>query len=367
MKVEDRNSLLRWYRANARELPWRGACDPYAVLVSEMMLQQTTVAAVQPLYARWMNRFPDVEALAEATPDEVMTYWSGLGYYQRARRLHQAAQTIRARGAFPNSFEQLQSLPGLGPYTAAAVASIAFSQPVLALDTNAIRVLFRYYGLKQRADHRQSLELTRQRMEKHLEKACPSELNQALMELGAKVCKARLPDCSACCWRRTCRARANSLEDQIPVPKPKKKAVSTPGKAYLFTRRGKVLLVRGTSLGLLRELYQPPLDFPEHNHPESPLSPWLKSLQQRAAAANCVGQFRYGISGRKLEIELLHLELEQAELGFDDVPVPHHWSNPSQPEKAISSLTRKALKVFQGTLVASQPWDDKSPEFGPSP
>jgi A/G-specific adenine glycosylase len=189
-----RSSLLDWYDAHRRELPWRGDADPYRIWVSEIMLQQTRVAAVLEHYARWMERFPTVQALAAAREQTVLALWSGLGYYHRARRLHQAAKFIvrERKGEFPGTSEAWRELPGIGRYTAAAIASIASDEAVAVVDGNVERVIERLFG---RAEGR---EVAWRRAEALLDRSRPGDFNQAMMELGATICTPRAPQCLVC-------------------------------------------------------------------------------------------------------------------------------------------------------------------------
>jgi A/G-specific adenine glycosylase len=201
-----RRRLLAWYGRHRRSLPWRGVRDPYAVLVSEIMLQQTQVARVAEYWPRFLARYPTLEELAGAPADAVRDAWAGLGYYARARNLHAAARHVVAAldGRLPSSVEALRGLPGIGRYTAGAVASLAFGAPVAAVDTNADRVLARVLGVR---GARRSAARTRRVW--HLAQALvprgrSADWNQALMDLGATICTARAPDCGRCPVRRHC-------------------------------------------------------------------------------------------------------------------------------------------------------------------
>ena len=188
MDATSRRKLLVWYRKNRRDLPWRRTRDPYAIWVSEIMLQQTRVAAVVSYYERFLRRFPDVGTLARARIDTVLTLWSGLGYYRRARHLHAAARILR-RDGFPRTAADWRRLPGVGPYTAAAVASIAFGEPAAVVDGNVTRVLSRLHALD---DGRPVGDLA----QAWLSPRAPGDFNQAVMELGATVCTPRSPECA---------------------------------------------------------------------------------------------------------------------------------------------------------------------------
>lgn len=359
MTSEQEASLLRWYRRVRRELPWRRSRDIYPVLVSELMLQQTTVAAVVPLYLRWMERFPTVDALAEASSDQVMQAWSGLGYYSRARNLHLAARALRAREQPPASLEDLRALPGVGPYTAAAVASIALGLPHLALDTNAFRVLLRLYGWETRADLPSVAEELRRRVETALPESDFGITNQAIMELGATLCKVKSPACLVCPLSSSCEANLQAIQSRIPAPKPRKPARHTPAAVYLLaTEGGETLLVRGTSLGLLSDLFQPPIDFGEANREGLPLTDFLRWLRGRAPDT-CQAKTSYGISGRRLDLRLVKVEgLESALSRARESGLEASLWSPGQA-LALSSLTRKVLKVWRESRAGSPPGDGK--------
>jgi A/G-specific adenine glycosylase len=216
------DSLLAWFDRHRRDLPWRRSSDPYAIWLSEVMLQQTRVETVLPFYHRFLERFPTVEALAGAELPEVLAHWSGLGYYRRARQLHAAAREIAAAGAFPATLEGLLALPGIGAYTAAAVASIAFGVAAPVMDGNVERVLSRCLALD--ADPRASGG-RRQLMAaaaELLDPLRPGDSNQALMELGATLCSPRNPKCLLCPLRSGCRAAAEGDPERYPVPKAKR-------------------------------------------------------------------------------------------------------------------------------------------------
>jgi A/G-specific adenine glycosylase len=213
-----RRALLRWYDQHRRKLPWRETRDPYRIWLSEIMLQQTRVAAVREHYRIFLERFPNVQALAAASEEAVLAAWSGLGYYRRARMLHQAAQQIAEQygGCFPQNSEVLLALPGIGRYTAAAIASIAFAEPVAVVDGNVERVLQRFIGINltapQNWQHAQAL----------LVKSRPGDFNQAMMELGAIVCVPREPRCAMCPVRKWCVTQGEAPRAEPPSRQNKK-------------------------------------------------------------------------------------------------------------------------------------------------
>jgi len=215
-----RKRLRAWFRRHRRNLPWRRTRAPYAILVSEMMLQQTTVAAVVPYFERWMKRFPSVHELAAAEESEVLALWQGLGYYRRARNLHAAAKKIAGElnGNFPRDYDGLRNLPGIGDYTAQAVRAFAFDQPVPVLDANVIRVVARLFDIRTPVDTAKGLAKVRGKLEELLPSKSGHEFVSAMMELGALVCRAGRPDCLLCPVKNFCAAKQ---PEKLPVKAPK--------------------------------------------------------------------------------------------------------------------------------------------------
>jgi A/G-specific adenine glycosylase len=216
-----RRALFRWYDPRRRALPWRRSTDPYCVWVSEVMLQQTRIAVVVPAWERFLHRFPTMEALAAAPEEAVLAEWSGLGYYTRARSLHRAARTLVARGEtrFPSDPERARALPGVGPYTLAAVLSIAYGQPLAAVDGNVVRVLSRLARLPRPDARQQPCASVADAL---LDPKRPGDWNQALMELGQTVCVPRRPACGTCPLRRHCQAFLHGEVALFPQPAPRR-------------------------------------------------------------------------------------------------------------------------------------------------
>ena len=214
--------LIRWYLRCGRDLPWRRTRDPYQIWISEVMLQQTTVQAVIPYYEEWVRRYPDIPSVARARPEEILRSWQGLGYYQRARNIHQAARLIceRHQGELPREAEALRQLPGFGPYTTGAVLSIAFDRPYPVVDANIRRIVMRLLCLTEPDDSD-----TRDKIENFLSQVLPARtagtFNQALMDLGAMICRSRQPLCLRCPIRGYCRAHDKGLQEIIPPPQTK--------------------------------------------------------------------------------------------------------------------------------------------------
>ena len=212
-----RRRILNWYRKNQRDLPWRRTRDPYRIWISEIMLQQTRVAAVIPYYQLFLNRFPNIGALASAEEHDLLAAWAGLGYYSRARNIQKAANKILELGGFPSDYSTIRSLPGVGDYTAAAIASIAFNLPHAVLDGNVIRVLSRLTGESGNVDSTVVRTRLRTVADSLIDPRHPGEFNQGLMELGATVCLPKQPQCLLCPVARDCRARQLGRQNELPL------------------------------------------------------------------------------------------------------------------------------------------------------
>jgi A/G-specific adenine glycosylase len=255
-----RAALLRWYDAQRRDLPWRRTRDPWAIWISEAMLQQTRVETVIPYYERFLRRFPDVASLARAELDEVLGHWAGLGYYSRARHLKRAAELVMDRfaGEIPDEPARLRELPGVGRYTAGAVASIAFGRPEPVLDGNAARVLARLGAIRGDPSAPRTRERLWQEAARLARGPRPGDLNQALMELGARVCTPRRPRCELCPLARGCRARRAGDPEALPRRRRRPRPRLLRGAGALLWRRGRALAVRRPERGLLGGLWELP-------------------------------------------------------------------------------------------------------------
>ena len=236
--------LTAWYRHGHRALPWRATSDPYRIWVSEIMLQQTRAQAAIPYYERFLARFPTVEALAAASEDEVLSLWAGLGYYTRARNLRRAAREIVAAGGFPRDYEAIRALPGVGDYTAAAIASIAFGLPHAVIDGNVLRVVARLENDASDIGSPRTRGRFRETAQEWLDRRDPGGFNQAMMELGATVCVPRNPLCLVCPLADRCRAREAGTAGQLPVKLRKAQPVQLEGVLLIVRRNGRVLLRR---------------------------------------------------------------------------------------------------------------------------
>ncbi len=253
-------ALLRWYQRRARDLPWRHTRDPYAVWVAEVMLQQTRVEVVVPYFQRWMRRFPDIGSLAAASRHEVLRLWEGLGYYRRAHNLQRAARMVVSEygGTLPASPEALQRLPGIGRYTAAAIAAIAFDIDTIALDGNQRRVLARLFDLPIDPRRAEAERLLRRRAADLLPPRRAAAFNQALMDLGSRVCKPRAPRCDECPLARHCLARARGTETRRPLPSSGRAVPHHRVTAAVLRRGQRVLIAQRPEGGLLGGLWEFP-------------------------------------------------------------------------------------------------------------
>lgn len=333
-------ALLTWYDRHRRHLPWRAApgasVDAYQVLVSELMLQQTTVATVNGRFGPFIDRFPTLESLAKAEETEVLHAWQGLGYYRRARALHAAARVVMGDhdGQLPKDVDTLLSLPGIGDYTARAVAAIAFDQPVLPIDGNGVRVLARAFAIdtpmpRTAADIRR-LATTFEPCPR------PSDLAQAVMDLGALVCRPRQPDCVSCPWRGDCAGHLAGIAETLPKRAPKAKRPLRQGVAFLLTRPDDAILFRRRPTdGLLGGLH------------ELPTSQWQPTPLDREAAlkeAPVSATWRFHDQPVRHVFTHFALDLDLAE-ATTDAPLEGLWQAPDDlGALALPTLVKKLLK-----------------------
>jgi A/G-specific adenine glycosylase len=351
-----RQLLLDWYRVSRRDLPWRGIRDPYAVWISEAMLQQTRVETVIPYWQRFLARFPDLSSLAAAEPDAVLGAWAGLGYYSRARNLHRAARLVAERhgGRLPDTAEALRELPGVGRYTAGAVASIAFDRPEPVVDGNVARVLVRLHGIQEDPKRPAVAERLWQHAAELARGPKPGDLNQALMELGALVCTPRAPRCPACPLRRRCAARRAGDAESLPVKARKAAPRAVEAVAGLILRRGRVLAVRRPPRGLLGGLWAlPGGELAPRERPEAGLRRALRERTGLAiSAAERRGEVRHAFTHRSLRLHVFRCDTSEGRVRLVDFDA-HRWLAPSAlaglPQ---ATLTRKALTLALSSTSA---------------
>jgi A/G-specific adenine glycosylase len=298
--VDLASNLLAWYDRHRRTLPWRArpgeTPDPYRVWLSEIMLQQTTVKAVAPYFARFVARWPTVAALAAAKLDDVLKLWAGLGYYARARNLHACAQAVVERhgGSFPRAEAELAELPGVGPYTAAAIAAIAFDVPAAAVDGNAERVLARLFSVTQ------ELPAAKPELRRLAQRLVPAQragdFAQALMDLGATICTPKKPACALCPWNECCAARRRGDPETFPVKAPKKEGRLRRGAAFVVVRAdGSVLVRTRAAEGLLGGMT------------EVPTTEWTHDFDAAAALAQAPSIARVAPRWRRLPGVVTHV------------------------------------------------------------
>ena len=336
--------ILDWYRTNARRLPWRTEHrDPYHVVVSEFMLQQTQVDRVVPRFEAFVKAFPSIGDLAAASEEDVLGAWSGLGYYRRARLLHQLSKAVsESGGALPESSAELQELPGIGPYTAAAVASLAFGESVPVLDGNVLRVGARVLAMDldpRSAGGRRQLE---EWVRTLLEGAPPGEVNEALMELGATVCTPTDPSCPVCPLAAGCRARAEGNPESYPPPRRRRATVELRwAAACCINREGRLLVKRVDEGPILRGLWLPPLvEVGEGGDPEAAARCLLRGIS--GAAASVGPAIRHHITHRKIDVVPIRFDFEAADPPADG----WQWIDPEDPGVPTSSLLAKLIAAI---------------------
>lgn len=331
--------LLHWYETCRRDLPWRRTRDPYAIWVSEVMLQQTRVDTVVPYYERFLARFPTPQALAEAPEGDVLALWSGLGYYRRARLLHAGAREVARLGEVPRDREALLGVPGIGRYTAGAVASIAFGEPVGLVDGNVARVLARLFLIEddmRRAGMRRAQVLA----DEIVARGEPGAWNQALMELGATICTPQKPACDRCPVASSCGARAAGRAAELPVLGAKKKPEARRVQSLVATRDGAVLLLRRKRDRLFGGLWEPPS--------VEGTTVARRALVSRFGVerAKVVGRVVHVLSHRKLTVDVVRAEASfatpSAELP-DDYDAARFAAAADLDALGIATLARKIL------------------------
>ncbi|MBL9024101.1 MAG: A/G-specific adenine glycosylase [Myxococcales bacterium] len=336
-------ALLRWFDAHARELPWRGSRDPYAIWVSEIMLQQTRVETVKAFYGRFLERFPTIRALAAAPTADVLSAWAGLGYYRRARAMHAAAREVDERhgGAIPRTAKGLSDLPGVGAYTAGAVASIAFGERASAVDGNVARVLCRLFALEVPIGTAQAARKLAPLADALVPADRPGDHNQAMMELGATVCTPRSPACSSCPLADVCVARRAGRENDLPIVTKKREApvvrltaaIAGEGKGRGF------VLARRPYDGLYGGLWEPPMT--EATGPRAKKTLLAGGLELGAD----LGSVRHVLTHRVLDVSV-----KRARIRAPLRPIPPYEevavAEPSG-SRGLSTLARKILELAE--------------------
>ena len=340
MPVDTAQALLAWYDRHARRLPWRSppgaaAPDPYRVWLSEVMLQQTTTAAVAPYYERFVARWPTVEALAAADEAELMAAWAGLGYYARARNLLACARAVAAQGGFPTTEAELRTLPGIGAYTAAAVAAIAFDRPAAVLDGNVERVVARLFAIDDPlpAVRPRLRALTGTLVPAHR----PGDFAQATMDLGATICTPRAPACAICPLRERCASFATGDPARLPVKPAKRARPVRHGTIFWLEREAAVLLVRRPATGLLGGMRA------------LPTGPWIETppgLADAPAVAGWTwldGQVEHGFTHFSLALALARAPADPA---CTPPPAGEWWPRANLAAAGLPTVFAKAAAIF---------------------
>lgn len=337
--VSFRKALLAWYEANRRDLPWRGARDPWAVWVSEVMLQQTRVETVRPRYSAFLTAFPTPAALAAAPEEAVLAQWSGLGYYARARLLRRGASVVAElhQGVFPHDPDEARAIPGIGEYTLAAVLSISFATPLAVVDGNVARVLARIYRLEP--PHDRPGVRTRALARTLLDTARPGDHNQAMMELGALICLPARPSCGRCPVTACCGANAAGMADRYPAPRARPDPVNVEARLFLLRdRRCRLLLERGR-WQLLPHLWLPVI------RPGAIETPGTLPTRFRLAVGslNEAGTLRHAITRHRIRLRVFTGRIEA---GPGRLPADHLLATDAElADLGRSSIIEKALRM----------------------
>ncbi|NKB36403.1 MAG: A/G-specific adenine glycosylase [Gammaproteobacteria bacterium] len=344
-------SLLSWYKKHGRhDLPWQQNPTCYRVWVSEIMLQQTQVTTVIPYYQRFMQAFPDINKLAAAEVDEVLHLWTGLGYYARARNLHKAANTICSehKGEFPESQDELINLPGIGRSTAAAILSLSLNQPLSILDGNVKRVLCRYHAVRGWYGEKKVENQLWQLAESHTPLKNTAEYTQAIMDLGATLCRRSQPDCEVCPVRKGCQAYEHGLQAELPEKKPKKaKPVKQSCFALIENKAGEFLLARRPPAGIWGGLW----GFPEFAS-KTELDNWLENRGIRTKNNNEYPQIRHTFSHFHLDITPLKYELKGNAIKAVEDKTDECWYKPDGDLKLGMAAP---VKKLINELFSSEP------------
>jgi A/G-specific adenine glycosylase len=380
--------LLRWFTDNARDLPWRRTCDPHAIWVSEIMLQQTQVKTVLPYWKRWMRELPTIKAVAKASPDKIHKLWEGLGYYTRARNLQKAAKEIVAKhdGRFPENYDDVLALQGIGRYTAGAICSIAFNQPTPILDGNVIRVLTRIFGIGENPREKKTNARLWELASDLVGRAVPSPprrsrdttpyhsfLNQSLMELGAMICAPRNPQCRVCPVKRLCVAFRENRVEELPNLG-RRQQVSTHHFVALVVERNGRFLVRQRPAGVVNaHLWEFPNVEVVSNQNSSgresahyssgrnqsrltsaatPVRPGIirvaREFGLKSHQANPLCTIKHSITRYRITLDAFRVQLKKAPRRVDGV-----WRTPAQLDRLAFTAAHKKLASFAARRILS--------------
>lgn len=358
MKLDDkkqfnkfRKALLKWYRANCRDLPWRRSGNPYHIWISEVMLQQTQVATVIPYYKRFLSHFPTVAALAAADQQRVLKMWEGLGYYARARNLQKAAQTVLEKhdGKVPDQYDAFRKLIGVGPYIGAAVQSIAFGHPYAVVDGNVKRVLARLFELDTPVNDSSKLSVFQDIAEKLIDKHSPGDYNQGIMELGALICRPQKPDCTSCPVQAFCSASQNERQQALPIRKKRKKVPKYALAAGVVFRDKKMLIVRRPEDGLLGGLWEFPSG--KISKAETPQSACSRHIRETTGietiAEKSLIQVKHAFTHFKIEVAVFACKYHSGEIDLNG-PIDGKWVSETEIQKyPFSKVGNKIIQELK--------------------
>lgn len=346
-----KSRLLEWFRKNKRKLPFRETKDAYAIWVSEIMLQQTRVNSMLPLYGNFMQRFPDISTLSRSTEDEVTAHWKGLGYYSRAINLHKGAKYITANngGIFPDNLTEVLAIPGIGPYTARAILSISFNKPEAVLDGNVKRVLSRIFLFRENIGSGTSTKRLQVLANEFLNAEFPGEHNEAMMELGATLCGTD-PQCLPCPLRGLCLAQAKGIEKELPVTSKKQANLEIKLNFILYEHHKKILMVRSRKRRFFKTIFTLPFIIEGENLTESYENP--KLISDLFAEKNIYSYpktARHTITNHHITLKLSKVELDSLPDILLNGDHEMKWIKPeSIKDEFHSSIAGKLLKIISG-------------------
>jgi len=286
------NEIIGWYSENGRSLPWRETKDPYRIWLSEIILQQTRVSQGLPYYEKFIKHYPDLNGFANAEETDILKLWQGLGYYSRARNMHKCARLVqRDFGSFfPSTYAQLLQLPGIGPYTAAAIASFAFEESVAVVDGNVIRLVSRYLGIQEPVNKGATLRGINTFVQEEIQGFKPDLFNQAIMEMGSQICTPKLTKCDSCVLAMNCQAKKEGLVNRIPFKSTRTKVSQKYFNYYLSQNQDQLSLVHRNSKGIWQNLYEFPMEESVNSKVES--------------NATLIGTFQHQLSHQRIEAKL---------------------------------------------------------------
>lgn len=350
-------ALVAWFRAGHRDMPWRRTRDPWAILVSELMLQQTTVATVLTRWPPFLERFPTPQAMAAAPQEETIAAWRGLGYYARARNLHRAATEIAARtDGFPRTAEELRQLPGIGAYTAAAVASIAFGEPVPVVDANVRRVAARLLAYAEDATKPAAARAFAEAASRWMDRGAAGDFNQAMMELGATVCTPAAPRCGECPVAAHCAARTRGTPERFPALPPRAKFIAAREVAVAIRRSGRLLVCLRPDTGSFAKMWELPRA--EMNEGETQEEAALRIAREltgiRAQGPHAMKSLRHTVMNRRIELTVVECAAPKNALATPTQHAESRWLTPEEWLALPSSSTQHKIAAWMATHRRSE-------------